>query len=79
MLVTTVFELVRERFHPITSRSKSQSLSLVAIGGYGRGEMAPYSDIDLLFLSNERQTGWAKSVVESVLYQLTHLKLKVRH
>ena len=79
VLVTTVFELVRERFHPSTSRSKSQSLSLVAIGGYGRGEMAPYSDIDLLFLSPYRQTGWAKSIIESILYILWDLKFKVGH
>ena len=79
ILVTTVFNLVHKKFHPFTHPSESQSLSLVAIGGFGRGEMAPYSDIDLLFLSNKRQTGWAKSVVESVLYLLWDLKFKVGH
>ena len=78
-MVSTVFNLVHKKFHPLTDSSESQSLSLVAIGGYGRGEMAPYSDIDLLFLSNKRQTGWAKSVVESVLYLLWDLKFKVGH
>ena len=79
VLVSNVFRLVSERFHPSTNHSKSLNLSLVAIGGYGRGEMAPYSDIDLLFLSSHRQTGWAKSVVESVLYLLWDLKFKVGH
>ena len=79
ILVSTVFNLVHKKFHPLTHPSESQSLSLVAIGGFGRGEMAPYSDIDLLFLSNKRQTGWAKSVVESVLYLLWDLKFKVGH
>ena len=79
VLVTNVFELVHERFHPLTKHFKSQSLSLVAIGGYGRGEMAPYSDIDLLFLSPHRQTGRVKSVVESILYILWDLKFKVGH
>ena len=79
ILVSTVFNLVHKKFHPLTDSSGSQSLSLVAIGGYGRGEMAPYSDIDLLFLSNKRHTGWAKSVVESVLYLLWDLKFKVGH
>ncbi|MDC3067906.1 [protein-PII] uridylyltransferase [Paracoccaceae bacterium] len=77
VLVTTVFRLVHEKFHPLINPSESQSLSLVAIGGYGRGEMAPYSDIDLLFLSPDRQTSWAKNIVESILYILWDLKFKV--
>ena len=77
--MSNVFGLVSERFHPLTNRSKSLNLSLVAIGGYGRGEMAPYSDIDLLFLSPHCQTGWASSVVESILYILWDLKFKVGH
>ena len=79
VLVSNVFRLVSERFHPLTNHSESLNLSLVAIGGYGRGEMAPYSDIDLLFLSPHRQTGWARSVVESILYILWDLKFKVGH
>ena len=79
VLVSNVFRLVSERFHPLTNHSESLNLSLVAIGGYGRGEMAPYSDIDLLFLSPHHQTGWAKSVVESILYVLWDLKFKVGH
>ena len=79
VLVSNVFRLVSEKFHPLTNHSESLNLSLVAIGGYGRGEMAPYSDIDLLFLSPHHQTGWAKSVVESILYVLWDLKFKVGH
>ena len=46
-------------------------------GGYGRAEMAPQSDVDLLFLTPWKITGWAESVVESMLYMLWDLKLKV--
>ena len=79
VLITTLFDLVHQKFYPLTSRSKDESLSLVAIGGYGRGEMAPYSDIDLLFLTPYHQTSWAKNVVESILYILWDLKFKVGH
>ena len=79
VLVTTVFDLVSKKFFPSASQSKDHSFSLVAVGGYGRGEMAPYSDIDLLFLSPYHQTDWAKNIVESILYILWDLKFKVGH
>ena len=79
VLVTTVFNLVHEKFFPSTNPSENHSFSLVAVGGYGRGEMAPYSDIDLLFLSPYHQTDWAKKMVESILYILWDLKFKVGH
>jgi [protein-PII] uridylyltransferase len=49
----------------------------VAVGGYGRGEMAPFSDVDLLFLRPWKQTAWGESVIETALYLLWDLKLKV--
>ena len=79
LLVTTVYDLVHTKFFPSTSLSEGHSFSLVAVGGYGRGEMAPYSDIDLLFLSPYHQTDWAKNIVESILYILWDLKFKVGH
>ena len=45
--------------------------------GYGRKEMAPFSDIDLLFLTPYKQTAWGESVIESILYILWDLKFKV--
>ena len=49
----------------------------MAVGGYGRAEMAPFSDVDLLFLTPYKQTAWGESVIESVLYTLWDLRLKV--
>jgi [protein-PII] uridylyltransferase len=51
----------------------------VAVGGYGRGTLAPGSDIDLLLLLPYKQTAWSESVVEWILYVLWDLGLKVGH
>nr|WP_193560426.1 [protein-PII] uridylyltransferase [Dankookia rubra] len=53
--------------------------ALVATGGYGRGVLAPYSDIDLLFLTDQSAGPRAQRVVEFVLYLLWDLGLKVGH
>ncbi len=57
-----------------------EEMSLCAVGGYGRGEMAPFSDLDLLFLSSTKtgETHRAK-VTEYVLYMLWDMGLKVGH
>ncbi|MEX2519864.1 MAG: [protein-PII] uridylyltransferase, partial [Paracoccaceae bacterium] len=57
----------------------TEGFAVVAIGGYGRGEMAPYSDVDLLFLTPSKKTPWMEQVVEATLYILWDLKLKVGH
>ena len=41
--------------------------------------MAPYSDVDLLFLTPYKITPWAENVIETILYILWDLKLKVGH
>jgi [protein-PII] uridylyltransferase len=51
----------------------------LGVGGYGRAEMAPQSDVDLLFLTPWKITPWAESVIETMLYMLWDLKLKVGH
>ncbi len=54
-------------------------MAVVATGGYGRGLMAPGSDIDLLFLLPYKQTAWGESVAEAILYCLWDMGLKVGH
>ncbi|MGA8584918.1 MAG: [protein-PII] uridylyltransferase [Roseiarcus sp.] len=57
-----------------------QSLpTIVAVGGYGRGMLAPFSDIDLLFLLPDKPPPGVERVVESLLYVLWDLKQKVGH
>jgi [protein-PII] uridylyltransferase len=53
--------------------------SVIALGGYGRRDLAPYSDIDVLFLHGGRRSGSAASFVERVLYLLWDIGLTVGH
>ncbi|TIU16729.1 MAG: hypothetical protein E5W20_04675, partial [Mesorhizobium sp.] len=54
-------------------------MAVVAVGGYGRGTLAPGSDIDLLFLLPYKQTPWGEQTVEYMLYMLWDMGLKVGH
>jgi len=65
------------RTFPLPNPTSSERLAVVAVGGYGRGVLAPGSDIDLLFLTPYKRTGWTESMVETVLYGLWDLKQKV--
>ncbi|PXW68766.1 UTP--GlnB (protein PII) uridylyltransferase GlnD [Loktanella sp. PT4BL] len=78
-IVQTVMDVAQKHLHPLPNPTEGERLSLIAVGGYGRGEMAPYSDVDLLFLTPYKITPWAESVIESMLYMLWDLKLKVGH
>ncbi|MGD0722820.1 MAG: [protein-PII] uridylyltransferase [Roseiarcus sp.] len=59
--------------------SPSGGVTVVAVGGYGRGLLAPGSDIDLLFLLPGRRTPESEKIVESMLYLLWDLRQKVGH
>jgi [protein-PII] uridylyltransferase len=78
-LVTTAFAVATGTLHPLPNPTEAERIAVVAVGGYGRAEMAPHSDVDLLFLTPWKITPWAESVIESMLYMLWDLKLKVGH
>lgn len=54
-------------------------LAVLAVGGYGRAEMAPASDVDLLFLTAGPPKARIEGVIEATLYLLWDLKLKLGH
>ncbi|MGB3556493.1 MAG: [protein-PII] uridylyltransferase [Jannaschia sp.] len=78
-LVQCAWLVASRHLHPCPNPTDGERVAVIGVGGYGRGEMAPYSDVDLLFLTPWKVTGWVESVVESVLYILWDLKLKVGH
>ena len=63
----------------VQKNAPAPALSVIGVGGYGRGEMAPFSDVDLLFLVPNTNTKWTNDVIEAMLYILWDLKLKVGH
>ena len=78
-VVRIIHETVTGELYPAQNPSTGERLAVVATGGYGRGTLAPGSDVDLLFLLPYKQTAWGESVVEAMLYVLWDLKLKVGH
>ncbi len=64
--------------HPAPA-GRSGQIVVAAVGGYGRGTLAPGSDIDLLFLLPATDATWSGKVIEAILYTLWDLRQKVGH
>lgn len=78
-VVIDAFHFVANDLMHRASPTTGERVAVVAVGGYGRGELAPFSDVDLLFLTPYKKTAWGESVIEATLYLLWDLKLKVGH
>ena len=72
-----LYDLAIETVYPLANPTEGEKMAIVAVGGYGRGELAPYSDIDLLFLLPYKRTPHNEQVIEFLLYLLWDLGLKV--
>ena len=78
-LVRVLFDFADRYAYPAANPSTAERLGVVATGGYGRGELAPLSDLDLLFLRPYKQTPRGEQIVEFMLYLMWDLGLKVGH
>lgn len=78
-VIRALHRFIVTHLHPRPNPSAAERLSVIAVGGYGRGTLAPGSDVDLLFLFPYKQSSWGESVVEAMLYVLWDLGLKVGH
>lgn len=76
-IVRLIFDHVTETLYPAANRSSSERIAILAVGGYGRGEMAPHSDVDIAFVTPYKRTAWTEQVIEAMLYLLWDLGLKV--
>lgn len=78
-LIRTIYEIAADHIYPAANPTATDQLCIVAYGGYGRGELAPKSDVDLLFVLPYKKTPRSEQIIEHTLYMLWDLGLKVGH
>lgn len=78
-LLRVIHDHVTTHLYPVPNRTQAERLAILAVGGYGRAEMAPHSDVDIAFITPMRRAPWCEQVIEAMLYLLWDLGLKVGH
>jgi [protein-PII] uridylyltransferase len=78
-LIRVIHDHVVAHVYPPGNRSTGERLAIAAVGGYGRGEMAPHSDVDVAFITPGRNNAWCEQVIEAMLYFLWDLSLTIGH
>ena len=78
-VISALYDFTTVHVFRARNPTEGERLAIMAVGGYGRGALAPFSDIDLLFLRPYKQTAHAESVIEYMLYALWDLGFKVGH
>ncbi len=76
-LIQGILDFAHARLYGSSNPTTGEELAVIAVGGYGRQELAPGSDIDLLFLCPYKRTPHVEQVSEFLLYRLWDLGLKV--
>jgi [protein-PII] uridylyltransferase len=76
-IIRALFDLTSQELFP--AKAGEERIAVVAVGGYGRGTLAPGSDIDLLFVLPARQSERVQNIVEFILYCLWDARQKVGH
>ncbi len=74
-----VDEFIQERFLETDVAGAEESVALVALGGYGRQEQFPYSDIDLMILYRPEVEKDVNKIADSILYPLWDTGLEIGH
>jgi [protein-PII] uridylyltransferase len=78
-LLRVIHDHVTTHLYPVAVRTAAERLAILAVGGYGRAEMAPHSDVDIAFVTPMRRAPWCEQVIEAMLYLLWDLGLKIGH
>lgn len=78
-VIGALYDFTVGHVYPVANPTRGEQIAVAATGGYGRGELAPFSDIDLMFLMPYKRTAYAEQIAEYMLYTLWDLGLKVGH
>ena len=78
-LIEALYQTAVKTLYPRNNPTDAERLAVIATGGYGRGELAPYSDLDLLFVYPHKADAWHEQVIEFLLYTLWDMGLTVGH
>jgi [protein-PII] uridylyltransferase len=78
-VVSALYDYTTVHLFRARNPTEGERFTVMAVGGYGRGELAPSSDLDLLFLRAYKPTPFSESVTEYMLYMLWDMGLKVGH
>ena len=83
ILIDSLLRVVFKKIYYKIFNNTDYIFSIIAVGGYGRGELAPCSDLDLLFLLPNNlkinQSKHAEEVIQFILYILWDLGYTVGH
>ncbi|HYC03430.1 MAG TPA: [protein-PII] uridylyltransferase [Azospirillaceae bacterium] len=79
MIIQALADFTLAHVFPTAGPTRGEQIAIAATGGYGRAELAPFSDVDLLFLLPYKRTPRVEQVVEYMLYLLWDLGWKVGH
>lgn len=76
-ILRVLYDFTVTDLYPSPNPTEGERLCLIATGGYGRGELAPFSDIDIMFLIPYKLNPWLETVIESMLYSLWDMGFKL--
>ncbi|WP_341760371.1 nucleotidyltransferase domain-containing protein [Candidatus Endowatersipora endosymbiont of Watersipora subatra] len=76
-IIRCLYDFAASHVFPNPQLSNDERMAILTVGGYGRGTLAPSSDLDLLFLLPYKETLFVQKIIEYMLYMLWDLGYKV--
>ncbi|MCX8101356.1 MAG: [protein-PII] uridylyltransferase [Geminicoccaceae bacterium] len=76
-LVVAALDWADRKLFGSANRTTGERLAVIAVGGYGRAELAPFSDIDILFLHPYKPAPYVEQMTEFLMHRLWDLGFKV--